>query len=144
MKLNISDAQSKYHGTQVYRHSSTHLALDHGLNDDHLGGAMHFLNLAGYGMSDARIEPHQIPLGPVHGSISFGSKRYISINIYIYTHAICRRTCSCCLFQSNYSPIIKIRCFWFYFSASSSALLREGETGAGKIFKPRADALLQK
>lgn len=44
----------------------TYLALDHGLNDNHLGGAMHFLNLAGYGMTHARVEPHQIPLGPVH------------------------------------------------------------------------------
>lgn len=44
----------------------TYLALDHGLNDNHLSGAMHFLDLAGYGMTHARIEPHQIPLGPVH------------------------------------------------------------------------------
>lgn len=61
---------------------TTYLALDHGLDNNHLGGAMHFLYLAGYGMTHARIEPHQIPLGPVHfvcyvplAAASFGLRR---------------------------------------------------------------------
>lgn len=43
-----------------------YLSIDQRLDDDHLGGSMHLLYFAGQRMSEARIEPHQIPFGPLH------------------------------------------------------------------------------
>lgn len=59
---------------------------------------MHLLDLTGYGMTHARIEPHQIPFGPVHVAM-----------LLLCSTRCCRRGLRQLALSSHLVPLIRVR-----------------------------------